>query len=1183
MGAAVFLTWDPQTAEALEVLGAPLFSAMLRVLLRARCPSPSLANQWAFYLLSGTVEWTSALPKAATRTPNPPGALPSLLALPGDLVSLDASGRFYTVSSVDNGIASLKQSGDHRVFVVPTVYLFVRRRAQANTPHRPKGPRLETGLPCNCGRADGGSGRHTDACASRVSTKTCQSRRLGTAEANASFLARTADRLRPVEPSTSDSVPTPAASATPTPTAPVFDTSSWPDPSTVASSHINLVERIAPGAVVGVAQALEWTLAVVASRPQSPDGWHLLWCFAKCVLSRPRRGDNVAATLNRRARQWKQGSIIALWEEAQAARARPGKQKAPVLVDEELLPGFLQGTFGSESTSEFSLADKERVLRRARMGHLAKAMAAMGAATPVPATEENAEALEALHPRAPPVDVDTLFKAMDAAAAAAAVPAQDSAEDETTSHSQSQSATPDPKSSKAATLFSKNAVMKALRSFTLGSGAGPSGISPAHLLGLCRVPTTCLPNRLVDVTNLLIGGNIPRLWRRFYFGASLSALKKKEGGIRPIACGETLRRLAGKTLCTSCKGRARELFLAVGQFGVGVGGGIEAVIHGARRLVARWTRDGCINKAFIKLDIRNAFNSMSREFLFRAVHRYFPEVEGYARAAYADHTALFFGNFVLSSEAGVQQGDPLGPLLFSAALMLLWETKPPDIHLDFVGFYLDDGNVGGDVAQVEAFAAWFEEAIASAGLLLSRHKCEIILPVPIAPLPRALHDFVRLPPEAWFLLGAPCGSEDFVHAYIETVLRRGHDKCRFIACLDEDPHVGFALLRYCASFCLSVFYARTSGLAPAYAVFDDAVRDCFSNLVTPIGGAVDDVQLSVPLRLGGFGLRRSADFAALGFLCSSAASTSLFPFMGSIPEDDVPLVSARSCPQLALFPTVQSLALDYSAAGGHFGDKKQKELSTLIDECMADRMVAVFEDAGDRRSLARLASCSAKGASAYLAVTFVAHAHFDPWMNGTRFVTQCRRRLGHVLAEAPAPCTICGKMTADVLGDHSAECMGGGQKTLVHHPVVQVLHERSSQALLHSVREATPFAGSAKRVDWFLRQLKEAHDFAVTSPMQSSAAMDCARVVPGGHATAYEATKTSHYAEECAVNGVKLFPVIVDSFGAFGSAAYPVLRKIALGLARRFGLPFSIQYQLLMLEVNVVLLSGLADVLACNM
>jgi hypothetical protein len=77
--------------------------------------------------------------------------------------------------------------------------------------------------------------------------------------------------------------------------------------------------------------------------------------------------------------------------------------------------------------------------------------------------------------------------------------------------------------------------------------------------------------------------------------------------------------------------------------------------------------------------------------------------------------------------------------------------------------------------------------------------------------------------------------------------------------------------------------------------------------------------------------------------------------------------------------------------------------------------------------------------------------------------------------------------------------------------------------------------------------------------------------------------KTSHYAEECAVNGVKLFPVIVDSFGAFGSAAYPVLRKIALGLARRFGLPFSIQYQLLMLEVNVVLLSGLADVLARNM
>jgi hypothetical protein len=872
-----------------------------------------------------------------------------------------------------------------------------------------------------------------------VSKKAPETKRTSTAQANAAFLARHASHIRPVGPSEGDA----AAQAPPAPSkssTPLFDTSDWPAPELVASKRIAVVERIPPGALTAVAQAYEWTLALVVSGPSKDESWHLLWCFAKCVLARPPRHADVASVLIRRSRDWMKGNVAALWEEALVAIPRRGKKpNQPTAVDDDMLPGFLHSTFGGDvdESSQFTQSELLRVLKTAHKGFLAKAMGQMGAATPLAPTAEAAAELQRLHPYAPPIDVDALF---EPDASDASVPADASARSPSAPvrHDPAAATAPPADLSDAIPLtpappppvvethgapsqlpadlgsapsvsFSKKAVMKSLKSFKLGSSGGPSGLTSAHLLSLCRVAAAAVSSRLVDVTNIIIAGHVKHSWRRYFFGASLSALAKKAGGIRPIACGETLRRLAAKTLCAGCKNRARELFLAVGQFGVGVAGGIEGLIHGARRIVAKWSHDANARKIFVKLDIANAFNSVSREFIFRAVREFFPDLEGYVRAAYADHTCLFFGDFLLSSAAGVQQGDPLGPLLFSAVLLWLWQVKPSDIVLDFCGFFLDDGNVGGDMDQVAAFVRWFSGALRAVDLTISRTKCEVVIPSPGDPLPTELDGFERLSPDAWFLLGAPCGSEEFVHTYIEKVLRKGMAKCNFVAELSDDPHAAYALLKYCSSFCLTVFYARTSGLAPAYAKLDEAVRACFSRLVVAVdAGTIDDVQLSLPLRHAGFGLRRSADFAALGFLCSSAASMSLFAHMGTIPlEDEVPLLQARQCSRLATFPAVQAKALDYSAAGGAFGDKKQRDLSQEIDDCVSARLVAHYESAGDIRSLARLSSCSAKGASAWLAMTFVAHADFNPWLSSSQFVVNCRRRLGHALSDAPTVCSIC--------------------------------------------------------------------------------------------------------------------------------------------------------------------------------
>jgi len=41
-----------------------------------------------------------------------------------------------------------------------------------------------------------------------------------------------------------------------------------------------------------------------------------------------------------------------------------------------------------------------------------------------------------------------------------------------------------------------------------------------------------------------------------------------------------------------------------------------------------------------------------------------PELFPYCHSAYANPSVLFYGQYIIMSQEGPQQGDPLGPLLF---------------------------------------------------------------------------------------------------------------------------------------------------------------------------------------------------------------------------------------------------------------------------------------------------------------------------------------------------------------------------------------------------------------------------------------------------------------------------------------------------------------------------------------
>ena len=133
------------------------------------------------------------------------------------------------------------------------------------------------------------------------------------------------------------------------------------------------------------------------------------------------------------------------------------------------------------------------------------------------------------------------------------------------------------------------------------------------------------------------------------------------------------------------------------QLGAGVPGGIEAAVHGTRRLVQNLPA----NHVIVKLDFSNAFNCVRRDVILDAVAANTPEISSFScmvHAAYSCEPILACGDHQLRSREGAQQGDPLGSLQFCEAIHPLLTNLQSSVKIGF----MDDITLAGDVQTVEA-------------------------------------------------------------------------------------------------------------------------------------------------------------------------------------------------------------------------------------------------------------------------------------------------------------------------------------------------------------------------------------------------------------------------------------------------------------------------------------------------
>ena len=398
-----------------------------------------------------------------------------------------------------------------------------------------------------------------------------------------------------------------------------------------------------------------------------------------------------------------------------------------------------------------------------------------------------------------------------------------------------------------------------------------------------------------------------------------------------------------------------------------------------------------------------------------------------------------FGSAHLLSAGGVQQGDPLGPLLFAGALhSLALELRQGPLDMAF--FYLDDGVVAGDAAAVGAALAHIQAQSANLGLHLNLDKSEVIsLGATSHPALVGL-TFRRLCSQ---IARARAGSRPTSNfsglQWVRMLLslrtqQSGKAASQLLDAISglDDPQLGLRLLRSSGGHCRLVHSMRCTPPAAqldSFKAFDQGVRACFSSLT---GLHPTDAQWQQAARgfdQAGLGLRSTHLDGPAAYLASLGKSRTLCGQLAPSFSNAETLASSHAAAALHLYNGHLP-----SCSASHFAHKlgpTTEALTKVLDAVGWEAQLSASSLTG--RAL--LLSEAAPGARAFPGC--LACMASSAW---SQLFLSRRHRLGIPDAGDDAWCPQCNGIL-DCFSLHAGTCSAGGERTLRHHALRDTIYK----------------------------------------------------------------------------------------------------------------------------------------------
>ena len=492
------------------------------------------------------------------------------------------------------------------------------------------------------------------------------------------------------------------------------------------------------------------------------------------------------------------------------------------------------------------------------------------------------------------------------------------------------------------------------------------------------------------------------------------------------------------------------------------------------------------------------------------VKKHLPLAFNFILASYGTPSFLSNNDNIIMSEEGVQQGDPLGPLLFCLTIQPIIAKLKCPLNV----WYMDDGTLGGEVEHVNQDFITLKEEALKIGLNINEGKCEIFN---VNNCPH-FDQMKQINESNFTLLGAPITADAISTSLCSTKIKME----RLLEKLKILPmHYAYKILQssFGAPTLISTLRASPCYQHPALEEIDLILKSSIEILFNVSLNDNNWLQSSLPINCGGIGIRKPSSLSLSAYIASVKSVLNM----------------GISISHLNNFLTYSKIWCEKSNSEDILS--RQKDL----DQELCKKSLYTILSQSSPIDKSRITSASHKNSGDWLKAT--PNQCCGIFLNNDEFRNSIALRLGTPIFSAHT-CK-CG-IEIDTLGGHCFACSRNPGKILRHTMVNDCLSSTLQSAGISNIKEPTGVMNEYHlRPDGmtlipFKRGQCLTWDVSCPHPLCASHVQT--NKEPGDLSSTIELKKRNKY---CSLTNNFIFePVIIDTIGAHGKSTENLLKLI---------------------------------------